>query len=116
MRARAKAALILFAVAMTAMLVVSMLPDVEAVRTARGTAMAVAVLLLGLPLVDSAMFGSTVRPETAGVVVGFPMGFLLRQSQEAPALAAGAGRIAVFALVASMVMAGVRAYRIRQRA
>jgi hypothetical protein len=116
MLARAKGALVMIAVALTAVLVVSLLPDLEAVRSARGTAMAVSVLLLSLPLADSAMFGSTVRPETAGVVLGVPMGFLLRQSQEAPALAAGAGRVAVCALVVSMVLAGVRVYRFRQRA
>ncbi len=116
MRARAISALVLFSVSMAVVLFVAMLPGMEVVTTAGGTALAVVVLALSVPLVDSAVFGSSVRPETAGVVLGVPTGFLVRQAQEAPALAAGAGRVAVLAMVLSAVLLGVRVYRNRQRA
>lgn len=116
MRARTIAALVLFSVSMATVLVVVMLPEVEAVTTARGTALAVAVLLMSVPLVDSAVFGSSVRPETAGVVLGVPMGFLVRQAQQTPALAAGTGRVATLALILSAVLFAIRVHRLRQRA
>lgn len=108
--------LVMGAVAMTMILAVAMLPEVEAVRTARGTALAVAVLLLSLPLVDSVAFGSTIRAETAGFVAGLPLGFLLRQADQVPHLAAGGERVAAFAVVISIGLVVRRVWRRRQRA
>ena len=82
---------------------------------AGATGLAAIVLLLSLPLVDSALFGKSVKPELAGVIFGLPMGFFLRQSMISPELASGASRVVATAIFISIVLAVVRLMRSRRQ-
>lgn len=106
---------------MVAMLFPSMLivflvrPDASFVLV-ETTAIATLSLFVSLPLVDSVLFGSSVRPETAGICMGLPIGFFVRQSLVSNDLAVGAERVLMSALFLSLCLGVARLWRRRQRA
>lgn len=116
MHGRLVRSVVLAATAGAGMLVMTVAGPDARFSTAEATAVAVLALLLALPLVDSALFGSSVRPETAGVCLGLPVGFLFRQSSISEALASGADRVLVAALAVSLALAAFRWLRRRRHA
>ena len=99
--------------AVSSMLCVHLVGTAEAFSSPHITALAAIALLLSLPLLDSALAGSSVPPATAGLAAGLPLGFFLRQSAVSVPLAAGAGRVVPASLLISAVMAAVRLARRR---
>ena len=89
---------------MTAILSVYVIGASEAFLSPSVTAIAAMALLLSLPLVDSAMGGSSVSPGVAGICAGMPIGFFMRQAELSPALASGAGRILGVAFAVSLAL------------
>lgn len=82
---------------------------------AGATGLAGIVLLLSLPLVDSALFGKTIKPELAGVILGLPIGFFLRQSMISPELASGASRVVATAIFISIALGIARLIKSRRQ-
>jgi hypothetical protein len=99
-----------------ALLVTMMLGGSTVFGTMEGSVIATVTLLGATALLDSALFGTRIAPETAGVVTGVALGFFLRQSDVSPELSAGAGRVASTAALLSVVLLIVRLWRRRQRA
>jgi len=79
------------------------------------TAVATLALLCALPMVDSALMGRSVHPALGGAVLGWPLGFFVRQAQVSSELAAGGGRIVAAAFVLSLALGGLRWYRSRRQ-
>lgn len=88
-----------------------MFADSTVYSTAQGSLIAAGLLFCSAVLMDSALFGRRVRPETAGLVAGLSLGFFLRQSAISEPLAQGAARVAGTAFVISLGLALWRAWR-----
>jgi hypothetical protein len=99
---------VLCGVMMAAILLVALTGRPEAFTSVSVTAIAALSLILALPLLDSAIAGGSVRPETAGGVTGLCVGFFVRQSEVSDALARGADRILLVALVISVALVARR--------
>lgn len=112
--ARAVRIAVLLATTLTGVLLISLLGNDLPYSTIEATGLAMATLLASLPLVDSVLFGRSVRPETAGAVFGLSLGFFLRQAQISPELASGSGRVMATALFGSLLLGAWRWYRGRQ--
>lgn len=103
------------AMASASLLAVFLFGHDEALATREATAVAMIALIASLPLIDSVMFGSSVRPETAGVVAGLAVGFFVRQSTLSELLARGAERVLATAFAVSLVLFAVRKVRAKRQ-
>lgn len=107
--------LIFLACFMASLLATFLFVLVGPLSEAGASGLASIVLLLSLPLVDSALFGKSIKPELAGVILGLPIGFFLRQSMISPELAAGASRVVATAIFISIALGVVRLIRSRRQ-
>lgn len=79
------------------------------------TAVATFALLCSLPMVDSALFGKTVHPALGGAVLGWSLGFFVRQSAISTDLFEGAHKVLGAAFAVSIILMIVRFVRARRQ-
>jgi len=109
---RAARVVVVVSTLLAGVLATMMIGTSDIFATAQGSLIATALLFCSTVLMDSALFGSSVRPETAGIVSGLALGFFLRQSTVSVALAQGGARVAATAFVISV---GLFCWRLRRR-